>query len=458
VAPSAALLTDLYELTMAAAYVAEGIAERPATFSLFVRALPPQRGYLVAAGLEAVLDYLESLRFTDDDLAVLDGLGLFDGPFLEYLGQLRFSGSVRAVAEGSVVFGEEPILEVDAPIAQAQLVETYLLNQVTTATTLTSKAARFRQAAGEKAVVDFGFRRAQGVDAGMAVARAVRICGLGGTSNVAGGDRFGARIVGTMAHSFVQAYEDEAEAFRVFARHFGPATVFLVDTFDTPTGVARAIQVARECRDRGVDVRGVRLDSGDVLALARDARRDLDEAGFPEMQILASGGIDEHEIERLLGAGAPVDGFGIGSSLAVSSDAPVLDTVYKLVAFDGRPVRKTSEGKATWPGGKQVWRGDEADILGLADEEPGWTGEALLDEVMRDGRRTDAGRADLAAVSKRFDEHWTRLPPQVRRLSQPGSWPVRPSPTLERLTSEIEAQRSAGDRGIAQGSPAVGKT
>ncbi|MDQ3978572.1 MAG: hypothetical protein M3314_03345 [Actinomycetota bacterium] len=176
------------------------------------------------------------------------------------------------------------------------------------------------------------------------------------------------------------------------------------------------------------------------------------------MQILASGGIDEHEIERLLGAGAPIDGFGIGSSLAVSSDAPVLDTVYKLVAFDGRPVRKTSEGKATWPGGKQVWRGDEADILGLADEEPAWTGEALLDEVMRDGRRTDAGRADLAAVSKRFEEHWTRLPPQVRRLSEPGSWPVRPSPTLERLTSEIEAQRSSGDRGIAQGSPAVGKT
>ena len=451
-APSSALLTDLYELTMVAAYVAEGMAERPATFSLFVRALPPQRGYLVAAGLEAVLDHLESLHFGDDDLAVLDELGLFDQWFLDYLSQLRFTGTVRAVGEGSVVFADEPLLEVDAPIAQGQLVETYLLNQVTTATTLTSKAARYRHAAGDRPVIDFGFRRAQGVDAGMAVARAVRICGLGGTSNVAGGQRFGVRTTGTMAHSFVQAYEDEAEAFRVFARHFGTASVFLVDTFDTPKGVARAVEVARECRSRGIEVRGVRLDSGDFVALARDARRQLDDAGFPEMQVLASGGIDEHEIERMLDAGAPIDGFGIGSSLAVSTDAPVLDSVYKLVAFDARPVRKTSESKATWPGQKQVWRcrDEELDILGLIDEEPPEHSDPLLDEVMRGGRRTDAGRADLARTSLRFEEHWSRLPRDVRQLTDPRPWPVRPSTALERLTARVDARRR-DDAGQRQG-------
>jgi nicotinate phosphoribosyltransferase len=438
---SNALLTDLYELTMVAAYVAEGIAERPATFSLFVRSLPPQRGYLVAAGLEAVLDHLESLHFDDDDLAVLDRLDLFDKSFLDYLAELRFTGTVRAVGEGSIVFADEPLLEVDAPIGQAQLAETFVLNQVTTGITLASKAARYRHAARGRPVIDFGFRRAQGVDAGMAVARAVRICGLGGTSNVAGGHRFGVRTTGTMAHSFVQAYEDEADAFRVFARHFGPAAVFLVDTFDTPRGVARAVEVAKECRARGFDVRGVRLDSGDLLALAHDARRQLDDAGFPEMQILASGGVDEHTIERLLEAGAPIDGFGVGSSLAVSSDVPVLDSVYKLVAFDGRPVRKTSEGKVTWPGPKQVWRGDDHDVLGLADEEGPGAGTALVEEVMRDGGRTDAGRADLAAASARFEEHWSHLPAGVRRLSDPDPWPVRPSTALERLTGEVDARR-----------------
>ncbi len=280
----------------------------------------------------------------------------------------------------------------------------------------------------------------------MAVARAVRICGLGGTSNVAGAHRFGVPTSGTMAHSFVQAYEDEAEAFRVFARHFGSATVLLVDTFDTRTGVERAIEVAKECRARGVGIRGVRLDSGDLLALARDARRRLDEAGFPDIQILASGGIDEHEIERLIGAGAPIDGFGIGSSLGVSTDAPVLDTVYKLVAFDGRPVRKTSEGKVTWPGRKQLWRCDALDVLALADEAGPPGADALMNEVMRDGRRTDAGHTDLAAASDRFNQHWERLPGPVRQLSDPARWPVRPSADLERITAEVDARRT-GDIG-----------
>jgi nicotinate phosphoribosyltransferase len=221
--------------------------------------------------------------------------------------------------------------------------------------------------------------------------------------------------------------------------------------------VRRAVEVARECRERGLEVRGVRLDSGDLLALSRDARRELDEAGFADVTILASGGIDEHEIERLLDAGAPIDGFGVGSSLAVSTDVPVLDSVYKLVAFDGRPVRKTSEGKRTWPGRKQVWRGEDSDVLGLADEEGPADREALLSEVMRDGRRTEAGRADLVAASARFEEHWNQLPTRVRRLSDPDSWPVRPTTALERITAEVDSRRNArAERaprgpGVAQG-------
>jgi nicotinate phosphoribosyltransferase len=440
VVPSTVLLTDLYELTMVAAYVAEGMAERPAAFSLFVRTLPERRGYLVAAGLEAVLDYLEGLRFDDEDLAALDRLGIFDASFLDYLAGLRFTGNVRAVAEGSVVFAGEPLLEVDAPIAQAQLAETFALNQVTTATTLASKAARVRHAAKGRPAIDFGLRRAHGVDAGMALARAARICGLGGTSNVAGADRFGVPASGTMAHSFIQAYGDEREAFTVFARHFGPRTVFLVDTFDTRTGLERAIDVAADCRAGGVEPMGVRLDSGDLLELSRHARRRLDDAGFPEMKVLVSGGLDEYEIERLLDAGAPIDGFGVGSSLAVSSDVPVLDTVYKLVDYDGRPVRKTSEGKATWPGRKQVWRhwNDRADTLGLLEEAAPAGGEPMLEEVMGDGRRTAAGRPDLGRASARFEEQWGRLPEEVRRLRDPDRWPVRPSERLERLTEQVD--------------------
>lgn len=439
--PSLALLTDLYELTMVAAYVADGLAERPATFSLFVRSLPPGRGYLVAAGLEPVLAYLETLRFDDEDLAVVDRLGLFEPSFLDYLAAYRFTGGVRAVPEGALVFPGEPLLEVTAPIGQGQLAETYALNQVTVATTLASKAARLRTAAGGRPVIDFGLRRAQGVDAGMALARAARICGLAGTSNVAGASRFRLRASGTMAHSFVQAYGDEREAFQAFARRFGAATVFLVDTYDPHRGVAHAIDVARECREGGVEPRGLRIDSGDLLALSRDARRQLDGAGFPGMQVLVSGGLDEYDIERLVDAGAPIDGFGVGTTLAVSADAPVLDTSYKLVDFDGRPARKTSAGKATWPGRKQVWRhwDDDADTLALAGEPPVPQAEPLLAEVMRDGRRTKPGQADLGAANRTFEEQWARLPEGVRRLHDPDPWPVRPSAALQQLTEELDA-------------------
>ena len=438
------LLTDLYELTMAAAYVAEGIAEKPATFSLFVRDLPRCRGYLVAAGLDNVLGYLEALRFTPDDLAFLEGQGLFGPALLDRLAQLRFTGSVRAMPEGTIAFAGEPLLEVTAPMVEAQLVETFILNQITTGTTLASKAARYRHAARGRAVVDFAFRRTQGLDAAMHLVRAVAICGLAGTSNVAGARRHGVPVSGTMAHSFIQAHEDEGDAFRSFASLFGSRSVLLVDTYDTRRGVEHALEVARELRDDGRAPRAIRLDSGDLAALAHDARRRLDEEGFPDMQILVSGGLDEHAIETLLERDhAPVDGFGVGSDLGVSADAPVLDTVYKLVVFDGRPVRKMSVGKETWPCAKQVWRRPDrrADVLGIHGERcPVAGGSPLLTEVMAGGARTAAGRATLEDAGARFEAEWDGLPEPFKRLREPARREVLVSAALERATREVDAR------------------
>jgi nicotinate phosphoribosyltransferase len=437
-----ALLVDVYELTMADAYRQEGIAGQPATFSLFVRTLPPTRGYLVAAGLDDCLTWLESLEFGPDELGAIDRLGIFTPAFLEWLGELRFRGRVRAVPEGTIVFGGEPILEVDAPLAVAQLAETFLLNQISTQTTLATKAARCRFAGAGRAVVDFALRRSQGIDAGMKLARVARLVGLSATSNVAGADRYGLAASGTMGHSFVQAYEHEIDAFRAFARAFGPSTVLLVDTYDTRQGIEHAIDVADECRREGRSVHGIRLDSGDLAGLARHARRRLDEAGFPDVQILASGGLDEHEIARLLDVEhAPIDGFGVGSSLGVAADAPSLDSVYKLVESAGRPVRKTSTGKETWPAPKQVWRAFDwsRDTIGLHDESPPSPDDrALLVEVMRQGRRTAAGGRTLEEMNVHFEEEWRALPEAVKHLTQPTEFRIDISARLRALTAELD--------------------
>ena len=441
--PPQALRTDLYELTMAAAYVTENLAEKQATFSLYVRDLPSARGYLVAAGLESALSYLETLSFDDDDLAYLDGLGLFAPPALERLARLRFTGSVRAMPEGTVAFAGEPLMEVTGPVVEAQLAETFLLNQLTTATTLASKAARYRHAARGRAVADFAFRRTQGLDAALILVRAVAICGLAGTSNVAGGRRYGVPLAGTMAHSFVQAHKDETAAFQAFADVFGARSVLLVDTYDTYQGVEKAIDVARALRVRGRELLGIRLDSGDLAVLARHARRRLDEDGFSEVQIFVSGGLDEHVIEALLEGGAPIDAFGVGSDLGVSADAPVLDTVYKLVDFDGRPVRKLSSGKETYPGAKQVWRRADwsGDVLALREEPgPGADAAPLLIDVMRDGARTPAGKATLADAHARFEHQWASLPEPIKRLRQPGRYEVVTSPGLRRAADEMDAR------------------
>lgn len=435
-----ALLTDLYQLTMAAAYRAEGIAEVVATFSLFVRDLPASRGYLVAAGLDAALGYLEALRFDRDDLDYLARLPWFGDELASRLSGLRFTGSVRAVPEGTVVFADEPLLEVTAPVIEAQLAETALLNQLTTGTSLATKAARYRHAAGGRQVADFALRRCQGMDAGMHLSRAAAICGMQTTSNVAAARRFGLTPSGTMAHSFVQAHDDEVEAFRAFSRLFGSHSVFLVDTADTARGIENAVTVALEMRERGQHLQAVRIDSGDLVALTRLARVRLDAAGLSEVGIMLSGGLDEHQIAAILAAGAPVDSFGVGSDLGVSADAPVLNSVYKLVEFGGRPVRKRSPGKQTWPGPKQVWRPPDwsGDVLGLAGEPcPVAGAEALLVEVMRDGSRTGAGRAGLAEARARFDDQWRALPDGCRHLDSPRSPEVRPSAGLVRLTESL---------------------
>lgn len=435
-----ALLVDLYELTMVDALRREGLADRPATFSLFVRTLPRGRGYLVAAGLDDCLAWLERLSFGDEEVAALARLGVFGDDFLDWLRGLRFTGSVRAVPEGSVVFAGEPVIEVDAPMAEGQLAETYLLNQVTLQTVLATKAARCREAAAGRALVDFSLRRTHGVDAGMKVAKVAAMVGFAGTSNVAAADRYGIPASGTMAHSFVQAHGDETASFRAFTRAYGDRAVLLVDTYDTATGVDRAVEVALERRAAGGTIRGVRLDSGDLDELSRLARRRLDEAGLTDVQVLASGGLDERSIARLVAAGAPIDGFGVGSTLGVSADAPTVDTVYKLVAFDGRPVRKTSPGKTSWPCPKQVWRAPDwsGDTVAALDEAPPDPGHRpLLADVFGGGRRTGAGSRTLDEARRHFESEWAALPDGLRRLDDPAPYEVAVSAGLRRIADEM---------------------
>jgi nicotinate phosphoribosyltransferase len=437
------LLTDLYEFTMAAALRAEGRADAPATFSLFVRNLPPNRGFLVAAGLHEAVRFLRGWRFDDEAVARLGRTAPFDRAFLDWLRELRFTGRVRAVPEGRVVFANEPLIEVDAPFGVAQLLETVLLNLFTFPTAVTTKAARCREAAQGRTLVDFALRRSHGGDAGMAVARAAAIAGFASTSNVAGADRYGLPASGTMAHSFVTAVAGgapagELDAFRSFARHYRGDPVLLVDTWDTAVGIDHAVVVAKELAagrfGAGRRLAGIRLDSGDVLALASLARERLDAAGLTGVAVFASGGLDEYEIARLLAAGAPIDGFGLGTNFATSADAPTLETVYKLVAVDGRPMAKRSTGKATLPGAKQVWRrpGFGGDVLALAGEAAPLPGaEPLLEAVDLTG---DVGDAEaMAAARARFEADWSVLPKQYRDLSNPTRYEVGMSDGLRAL-------------------------
>ncbi len=435
------LFTDLYELTMAQAYFDEEMTA-DAVFSLFVRRLPPQRNFLLACGLDSVLDYLENLRFDEDDLAYLASLEKFSDSFLAHLRNFRFSGTVFAVPEGTPIFADEPIVEIVAPILEAQIIETFIMNQIHVQTVLSSKAQRMVIAAQGRPVVDFGPRRMHGIDAALKAARAFHIGGVAATSNVLAGKLYQVPVAGTMAHSYIQAHDDEREAFRRFACLY-PETVLLVDTYDTLEGVRRVIELAGILGDQ-FNVSAVRLDSGDLLDLSKQVRTLLDQAKLGQVEIFASGGLNEDKITELISAGAPVDGFGVGTSMGVSKDAPDLDIAYKLCEYAGKGRLKLSPGKPILPGRKQIFRmsengNDVRDVIAQADEQ--LPGQPLLEAVMQNGERLAAGRVDLESARTHANRQTARLPNHVRAITPAEPpYPVEVSRELTRNQKEIEDQ------------------
>ena len=435
------LFTDLYELTMAQAYFTQGMGGQ-ATFGLTVRSYPPNRGFLVSAGLEDVLEYLSRLQFDDEAIAYLRSLGPFTSDFLEFLRGVRFTGSVRAVPDGRLFFPDEPLLEITAPIIEAQLVETYVINQMNMQASLATKAARCVWAAQGRGIADFASRRTHGSDAAMKMARASYIAGFASTSNVLAASQYGIPPAGTMAHSFISSFPSELDAFRAYSHSFPDRTVLLLDTYDTVAGAWNAVTIAKELEAEGNRLTAVRLDSGDYGELSRQVRRVLDSEGLDYVRILVSGGLDEYEIDSLLQEDAPIDLFGVGTKAGVSADAPWSDMVYKLVCFDDRPVMKLSEGKMSLPGTKQVFRrrGDDAllssDIIGLQEESGPADAEPLLQVVMKDGERTSSSYT-ATEFRDRFRDEFALLPPRFKNLHGPPQFPVSISSRLQRMTAEV---------------------
>jgi nicotinate phosphoribosyltransferase len=436
-----ALFADLYELTMAASYHAHDL-DQPATFDLFARHLPPRRGYLVSCGLDTALDYLERLRFDDTALDYLGSLDLFDESFLSMLSGLRFTGEVRAIPEGELVFPNEPIVQVTAPLVEAQLVETFLLNCIGYQTMIATKAARVATACGDRTFVDFSPRRDHGTDAALKTARAAYVGGAVATSLVLAGQVYGVELSGTMAHSYVMRFANEADAFLTYARDFPGRAIFLIDTYDTERGARTVVDLAGKLEPEGLLPRAVRLDSGDINTLSRSVREILDDGGLTEVQIFASGDLDEYRIEELMSAGAPIDAFGVGTQLGTSGDAPNVAVVYKLVEDASGPKVKLSEDKVTLPGSKQVFRnaGDggelEGDVLALESEQIA-DARPMLQPVMRDGRRLVAAEP-LAALRGRCRASLAALPPRLRALEpEPPAYDVRTSPGLDALVRKL---------------------
>ena len=440
---SSPLLTDLYQLTMLQAYFEQGMNET-AVFEFFVRRLPPNRGFLLAAGLEQALAFLENLRFTEEELDWVRKSGRFGKNFPDELARLRFTGDVHAMPEGTVFFANEPILRVTAPIPQAQLVESRLINILHYQTLVASKAARCVLVAPDKLLVDFGLRRAHGAEAGMFAARASHLAGFSGTSNVLAGAEYGIPAYGTMAHSFVQAHAGEEEAFEHFARAQPENVTLLIDTYDTEAAAQKVVRLAPRLARQGVTIKAVRLDSGDLAAHARNVRRILDDGGLREVRIFSSGNLDEYIVRDLLARGAPIDGFGVGTHMGTSNDAPYLDCAYKLEEYAGIARRKRSEGKATWPGRKQVFREHDArDVMTgdvLTVESDHRAGAGLIRQVMRGGRRLAAPET-LADIRRRAAQELARLPAHLRALSEDEPpYPVAVAPALERLAVEVDEQ------------------
>ncbi|MGC2199472.1 MAG: nicotinate phosphoribosyltransferase [Stellaceae bacterium] len=438
-----ALLTDLYQLNMMAAYLANGLTET-AVFELFVRKLPPCRGFLMAVGLDQALQFLETISFEAEELEEIRGMGQFSDSFIAYLRSFRFTGDVDAMPEGTVFFPDEPILRVTAPLPEAQFVETRLVNLLHFQSVIASKAVRMVLAAPGKPLIDYGLRRAHGAEAGMLAARASYVAGFSGTATVAAGVEFGIPVYGTMSHSFIQAHDDETLAFEHFARSHPQGLVLLIDTYDTERAARRVVALAPRLAAQGIAIAGVRIDSGDLGEHARRVRRILDQGGLKTVKIVASGGLDEDALLRLSRGDAPIDSYGIGTSLTTSSDAPALDCAYKLQEYAGTARRKCSEGKATWPGRKQVWRRYNGggrlagDLVTLADDRQG--GQALLRPVMRGGRRLP-DVPDLLAARTHAKNALAGLPEPLTRLES-YRYPVEIGAPLRDLAMELD--RRAG--------------
>ncbi len=423
------LFTDLYELTMMNGYLKAGKTEW-ASFELFVRELPKNRNYLVFAGLNDVVELLQDYRFKSEDIDYLYSLKLFPDDFLDFLKEFRFTGNLYIMREGEIFFQNEPVLRVEAPIYEAQLFETAVMNQVHISSLIATKAARVFSVARGKKLADFSLRRTHGFDAGMKVARSSYLAGFDATSNVLAGKVYGIPVVGTVAHSFIMAFESEEEAFRAYLNAFPNHGILLVDTYDTVEGVKKAIKIAKEV---GIPLKGVRLDSGNIVELSKIARKLLDEAGFKEAKIIVSGGLDEYRIKEILENGAPVDAFGVGTKVGTSADSPYIDFVYKLVEFNGKPVMKTSSGKKMYPGRKQAFRNEDHDVVGVFGEE--LPGEPLLEKVMENGK-TIKELPTLKESREYFLERFSKLPEKLKKIDQKVEYPVRISQRLEKLYQE----------------------
>lgn len=435
------LLTDLYQLTMLQAYFEQGMNET-AVFEFFSRKLPNNRNFLLNAGLEQLLQYLENFHFTDEELQWLRNSGRFTNSFIDYLADMRFTGEVQAMPEGMLFFSDEPVVRVTAPIPQAQIIESRLINILQYQILVASKAARCVLTAPGKLLVDFGLRRAHGAEAGLLAGRASYIAGFSGTSTVLVGPEFDIPIFGTMAHSFIQAHDKEIDAFSHFAHAQPNNVVLLIDTYDTEACAAKVVELAPQLKAKGIKIKGVRLDSGDLAEHARKVRRILDEGGLNDVTIFSSGGIDEYELHDLLhNKKAPIDGFGIGTQMDTSADAPYLDCAYKLQEYAGKARRKHSEGKATWPGRKQVYRQYNADgfmqqdVITLENDKP--QGEALIQPVMKNGKRLEPAES-LQIIRQRAAEQLATLPKHLQSLQTAEAYPVQISSAVWNLAEQVD--------------------
>ncbi|MBA3756038.1 MAG: nicotinate phosphoribosyltransferase [Nitrosomonas sp.] len=448
---SSPLLADLYQFTMLQSYIEQDM-EETAVFELFVRKLPSGRNFMVAAGLEQVIDFLENLKFSPKEL---DWLATrFPSHVITYLEQFHFDGDVHAMPEGTIFFPNEPILRITAKLPQAQLIESRIINLMHFETLIATKAARSVLVAPDKLLVDFGMRRAHGAEAGLLAARASYLAGFSGTATVLPGTLYDIPLFGTMAHSFIQAHSDESIAFEHFARSHPDNTILLIDTYDNEAAADKVVTLAKKLKASKINIHGVRLDSGDLAEHAKNVRQILDAGGLADTTIFASGNLDVYKLHALLSTGAPIDGFGIGTALDISSDAPALDCAYKLQEYAGKPRRKRSEGKTTWPGRKQVYRhyGSDGcmtgDIVALKDNDS-QQGKPLIQSFMQSGKRLHPSPS-LHKMRRQTIANYKHLPASMTSLDPASGYPVMISSALRVMADQLDKERIMHDQKAAK--------